>query len=100
MVAASSPFTEISIHPCEYCLILGPALYECARRFADVYGRPLPGFLPSGDRDPASWANGDLTLFARAAMAKYLLDNGIPAHRRSRVTIDHIRNGTAPPPPR
>jgi hypothetical protein len=99
MVAASSPFTDISLHPCEYCHTPGHAQYECARRFADVFGRPLPGFLSSGDRDPAAWSNGDLTSPARAAMAKFLLDNNVPPHRRFRVTADHIRFGTAPPPP-
>ncbi len=62
-MAASSPFTEISLHLCEYCHSPGHAQYECARRFADVFGRPLPGFLSSGDRDPAAWSNGDLRVF-------------------------------------
>jgi hypothetical protein len=99
MVAASSPFTDSSQHPCEYCQNPGHAQYECPRRFADVFGQPLPGFLSSGDRDPAAWSRGDLTSPARAAMAKFFLDHSIPPHRRFRVTADHIRFGTAPPPP-
>jgi hypothetical protein len=43
--------------------------------------------------------NGDLVPAARMAMASFFHEFKIPAHRRFRVTMDHIASGTAPPPP-
>ena len=52
-----------------------------------------------GDFDQTAWHNGELTPPARAAMAGYLHELKIPAHRKYGVTNDHILAGTAPPPP-
>ena len=99
IVTTSSPFGNSSPHPCNYCQAPGHAQYECPRRFADTYRRPLPGFTMQGDFDQTAWHNGELTPPARAAMAGYLRELKIPAHRKYGVTIDHILAGTAPPPP-
>ena len=76
------------------------AQYECPKRFFDTYGKPLPGFLRSGDYDPAAWSNGDLLPAARRAMAAYLTELRIPTHRKFGVTADHVASGVAPPPPK
>ena len=99
LVTDSSPFTVSSVHPCEVCKRPGHAQYECPRRFFTTYHRPLPGFLPGGDPDPAAWAHGHLLPAARAAMAAYLTALGVLPHRRFGVTIAHIAGGTAPPAP-
>ena len=99
IIGASSPFTITSAHPCDYCALPGHAQYECPKRFSDQFGRALPGFTASGAPDPAAWANGDLIPAARRDMAAYLVTSGVLAHRRFRVTTDHIATGTAPPPP-
>ncbi len=53
----------------------------------------------TGDYDSAAWATGDLSPTARHAMAAYLAERRVPAHRRFGVTLEHIASGTAPPPP-
>ena len=78
--------------------MVGHAQYECPRRFNDAYHRPLPGFTASGLYDSSCWVGGDLTPAARAALGAYLNDLKIPPHRKFGVTVDHIVNGTAPPP--
>ena len=99
IVTISSPFGSSSPHPCDYCQAPGHAQYECPRRFADTFHRPLPGFTMRGDFDQAAWHNGELIPPARAAMAGYLRELKIPPHRKHGVTVDHIITGTAPPPP-
>lgn len=99
IVGSSSPFFAASPNPCDYCGTPGHAQYECPRRFADTYNRPLPGFTMRGDYEPSAWMNGDLVPAARMAMASFFHEFKIPAHRRFRVTMDHIASGTAPPPP-
>ena len=96
VVGRSSPFSISSPHPCDYCHLPGHAQYECPRRFADTYHRPLPGFTSAGSPDPACWVGGDLTPQARAALAGFLVENHIPAHRKFGVTVEHIASGTAP----
>jgi hypothetical protein len=68
--------------PCDVCGKAGNAQHECPRRFMDTYGTPLPGFLPSGDQDPAAWSDGILNKAGRAAMAEYLHRCNFPAHRK------------------
>ena len=75
----------------------GHAQYECPRRFFDTYHRALPGFTQHGHYDPSAWAAGDLVPAARAAMASYVTEFKIPAHRKYGVTAEHIQLGTAPP---
>ena len=99
LVTVSSPFGNITPHPCDYCHAPGHAQYECPRRFADTYQRPLPGFTMRGDFDPAAWLHGELIPPARVALAGYLRELKIPPHRKFGVTVDHILSGTAPPPP-
>jgi hypothetical protein len=98
LVGRSSPFSGASQHPCDYCTMVGHAQYECPRRFNDTFHRPLPGFLASGLYDASCWAGGELTPAARSAMGAYLTDLKIHPHRKYGVTVDHIVNGTAPPP--
>ena len=99
IIGASSPFPQPSAHPCDFCGTPGHAQYECPRRFAEVYGRALPGFTMRGEYDHSAWAYGDLVPAARQAMANYLTEFRIRPHRRFQVTTDHIAAGTAPPPP-
>ena len=99
IVGSSSPFLIASTHPCDYCTVTGHAQYECPKRFADTYHVPLPGFTMTGDYDRSAWASGDLAPTARLAMAQYLSERRIAAHRRCKVTLDHVASGTAPPPP-
>ena len=100
IVTSASPFTTMSSHPCDYCGMTAHAQYECPKRFFDTYGRPLPGFLRSGDYDPAAWSNGELLPTTRRAMAAYLTELRIPTHRKFGVTADHVASGVAPPPPK
>ena len=100
IVTSASPFTTMSSHPCDYCGMTAHAQYECPKRFFDTYGRPLPGFLRSGEYDPTAWSNGDLLPAARRAMAAYLTELRIPTHRKFGVTADHVASGVAPPPPK
>ena len=97
LIARSSPFLAASPHPCDYCGTAGHAQYECPRRFADTYHRALPGFTTHGLPDPSAWSSGDLTASARTALAAFLTEFKIPAHRKFGVTAEHIRTGTAPP---
>ena len=96
---SSSPFITQTVHACDACGTPGHAQYECPKRFFETFLQPLPGFLPSGAPDPASWAKGDLTPHKRREMAEYLASHQIPPHRRFGVTLEHIRTGIAPPPP-
>jgi len=99
IVSTSSPFAASSPHACEYCKRVGHAQYECPRRFNDIFGRPLPGFLASGEADPSAWLHGTLVPGARTAMVGYLSDLGLAPHRKYAVTLDHIASATAPPLP-
>ena len=100
IVTSSSPFSNVSANLCDYCKMPSHAQYECPKRFFDSFGRPLPGFLRSGDYDPSAWHNGDLVPAARRAMAAYLAEFHIPTHRKFGVTIEHVASGVAPPPPK
>ena len=99
IVTTSSPFASAPTWPCEVCKRTGHAQYECPRRFFTTYNRPLPGFLPSGEFDPAAWFQGAMLPATRAAMAAYLTELHIPPHRKFGVTTAHILAGAAPPPP-
>jgi len=99
IVGSSSPFPQPSQHLCDVCGTPGHAQYECPRRFAELFGRALPGFTMRGDYDHSAWAYGDLVPAARQAMAHYLAEHKIPPHRRFKVTLDHIASGSAPAPP-
>jgi hypothetical protein len=93
-------FTYALVSTSRYCQMPSHAQYECPKRFFDSFGRPLPGFLRSGDYDPSAWHNGDLVPAARRAMAAYLAEFHIPTHRKIGVTIEHVASGVAPPPPK
>ena len=98
MVAGgASPFPGSSTQPCDVCGKAGHAQYECPKRFLDTYHAPLPGFLASGEQDPAAWSDGALTETARLAMADYLHQRNVPPHRKYQVTLAHIAAGTPPP---
>ena len=96
LVTTSSPFTTTSRSPCLHCNIPGHAQYECPRRFFELFRAPLPGFLPTGEPDPAAWSNGSLSAAARASMAAYLHTHDVKPHRKYPVTLAHIAAGTAP----
>jgi hypothetical protein len=97
VAGSASPFSSSTTQPCDVCGRAGHAQYECPRRFLDTYSTPLPGFLPSGDQDPSAWRDGVLTEAARTAMAEYLHQRNVPAHRKYQVTLAHIAAGTPPP---
>ena len=72
---------------------------ECPLRFLRIFGAPLPGWTRDGEKpeDTAAWS-GDRTAMLQAtreALAKYLKDHGVPAHRNWPVSTAEI----APPQP-
>ena len=74
------------------------AANECPVRFARIFGAPLPGWSRDGKKDAAAWTGDGAAMLqpTREALAKYLKDHGVPAHRYWPVSTTEI---AAPQPP-
>ena len=71
---------------------------ECPARFARIFGAPLPGWTRDGKKDAAAWTGDGAAMLqpTREALAKFLKDNGVSAHRNWPVSTTEI---AAPQPP-
>ena len=71
---------------------------ECPVHFVRIFGAPLPGWTGDGKKDAAAWTGDEAAMLqpTREALAKYLKDRGVPAHRSWPVSAAEI---AAPQPP-
>ena len=71
---------------------------ECPARFVRIFGAPLPGWTRDGKTDEAAWTSDGAAMLqpTREALAKYLKEHGVPAHRHWPVSTTEI---AAPQPP-
>ena len=71
---------------------------ECPVRFLRIFGAPLPGWTRDGKKDAAAWTADEEAMLqpTREALAKYLMDHGVSAHRNWPVSTAEI---AAPQPP-
>ena len=71
---------------------------ECPARFARIFGAPLPGWTREGKKDAAAWSSDGAAMLqpTREALAKYLKDHGVSAHRFWPVSIAEIAAQQAP----
>ena len=71
---------------------------ECPARFARIFGAPLPGWTRDGKTDAAAWTSDGVAMLqpTREALARYLKEHGLTAHRFWPVSIAEI---AAPQPP-
>ena len=65
---------------------------ECPARFARIFGAPLPGWTRDGKTDAAAWTSDGVAMLqpTREALARYLKEHGLTAHRFWPVYIAEI----------
>ena len=99
-LGSHSPYPHI--RPPDICLECNAphshAGNECPASFARIFGAPLPGWTRDGKKDAAAWTSDGVSMLQPTleALAKYLKDHSVPAHRYWPVSTTEI---AAPQPP-
>ena len=99
-LGSHSPYPQL--RPPETCFECNApnshAANECPVRFARIFGAPPPGWTREGKKDATAWTGDGAAMLqpTREALAKYLKDHGVPAHRHWPVSTTEI---AAPQPP-